>query len=382
MSGPPVVTARQLNRATLERQMLVQRRYREIPDAVRELAALQAQEPASPYLALWNRLSGFASADLDRAFGSGAVVKATLIRMTLHAVERHDHAAYYPAIRERIRAGRVGDPRFTVDGLTGEQADALIPALCAYTRRQARSEKEIRAHLADQLGRDDAAGVWWALRTYAPLRHAPAGAPWTFRTGVPASFRAAGPQWQQTTAHDGAVLLATRYLNAFGPATVADLAGFTGLTRTAARGAIEQAGPVRLTGPGEQQLYDVAGRGLPDPDLPGPARLLPMWDSTLLAYADRSRILPSAYRPEVIRRNGNVLPTVLVDGRVAGVWRVLGDQVEVSAFARLPRPVWAELTVEAAALLDLVRERDPALYGAYHHWWARGIPAEQVRSLP
>jgi len=381
MTGQPV-TAGQLNRATLERQMLVQRVYREIPDAVRELAALQAQEPASPYLALWNRLSGFDPQTLDRAFSTGTVVKATLMRMTLHAVERHDYASYYPAVRERIRAARLGDQRFTADGLSREQADALLPVLRAHARRRARTGKEIQAHLVDRPGHDDLPGTWWALRSYAPLLHAPTDAPWTFRTGVPASFTAADREWERTTAQQGARLLAARYLAAFGPATVADLATFTGMTRANARAAIEAAGPVRLTGPTGEHLFDLADHTVPDPDLPAPPRLLPMWDSTLLAYADRSRIIPAAYRSEVIRRNGNTLSTVLVDGRVAGVWRALDGRIEVSAFTPLNRAVRAELAVEAQSLLDLLADRDRRVYSAYHHWWAKGIPAQEVVSFP
>ncbi|MBT0770745.1 AlkZ family DNA glycosylase [Kineosporia sp. J2-2] len=377
--GAPELTARQLNRATLERQMLLRRVYREVPDAVRELAALQAQEAASPYLALWNRISGFDPAALDRAFADRAVVKATLMRMTLHAVHHQDYAAFYAAMRARLRSGRVGDDRFTVGGLTGDQADALIPALRSFAGKQQRTGVEIEAHVAQQLG-GPRQGVWWALKTYAPLHHAPTGGPWGFRGRL--AFRAADRAWERVTREQGAQLLAQRYLAAFGPAGVADFAQFTLLTQGVARAAMESVGTVRYRGPGGRELFDVPGKTVPPEDTPAPARLLPMWDSTLLAYRERDRIVPPQYRPVVIRRNGNVLPTILVDGQVAGVWRVLGDAVEVSAFHRLPASAWAELSTESAALLDFLGERDPRVYGAYHHWWVKGIDAAELRTLP
>ncbi len=372
------VTARQLNRATLERQMLLQRVYREVPDAIQQLVALQAQEPASPYLALWNRLSGFDPAQLDQAFADRSVVKATLMRMTLHAVHHQDYPPFYAAMQRRIRSGRVGDPRFTVGGLTGEEADELFPALRKYAGKQARTGVAMEAHVAEQLG-GTREGVWWALKTYAPLHYAPTGGPWSFKGR--SSFRAADRAWEKVTAEHGTKLLAQRYLAAFGPATVADFAQFTLLKQATARTAMEQAGPVRLEGPDGLKLYDVPHLGVPDGDLPAPTRLLPMWDSTLLAYRERDRIIPPEYRPIVIKRNGNVLPTILVDGHVAGVWRVVGETVEISAFQKLPRGAWSDLAVESAGLMRFLTDRDPKLYGIYHHWWAKGIEAAEVRSV-
>lgn len=373
------VTARQLNRATLERQMLLQRVYREVPDAIQQLVALQAQEPASPYFALWNRLSGFDPAKLDQAFADRSVVKATLMRMTLHAVHHQDYPPFYAAMQRRVRSGRVGDPRFTVGGLTGEEADALFPALRKYAGKQDRTGVAMEAHVTEQLGGEHQ-GVWWALKTYAPLHYAPTGGPWSFKGR--SSFRAADRAWEKITAEQGAKVLAERYLAAFGPATVADFAQFTLLKQATARTALEQAGPVRLEGPDGLKLYDVPHCEVPDGDLPAPARLLPMWDSVLLAYRERDRIIPPEYRPVVIRRNGNVLPTILVDGQVAGVWRLVGENVEISAFRKLPREAWKELAVESAGLISFLGERDPKLYSIYHHWWAKGIEAAEVRTLP
>lgn len=105
-----------------------------------------------------------------------------------------------------------------------------------------------------------------------------------------------------------------------------------------------------------------------------------MWDSVLLAHADRSRVIPPAYRRLVIRVNGDVLPTLLVDGRVAGVWRALDGGIEATAFHDLPTAVWGGLAEEAASLTALLAGRDTEVYRRYHHWWPK-LPGGQVRLL-
>lgn len=113
------VSTRQLNRATLDRQLLTGRVHLPVEDGVRRAVALQAQEPASPYLALWNRLAGFDPADLDAAFVAGRVVKASLMRITLQAVHRDDYPAFRHAMASSLRASRVHDRWFSGLGLTG-----------------------------------------------------------------------------------------------------------------------------------------------------------------------------------------------------------------------------------------------------------------------
>ena len=166
-------------------------------------------------------------------------------------------------------------------------------------------------------------------------------------------------------------------------ASAADLAQFTLLTRSAARDALDaMSGQLeRLEGPDGSVLFDVPGAPLPGEDTPCPPRLMAMWDSILLAYADRSRVIPPAYRPLVIRRNGDVLPTLLVDGHVAGVWRPAGGCIEATAFRELPERAWQELAEEARALVSFLAARDPAVYRRFAHWW-KELPAAEVRLLP
>jgi hypothetical protein len=134
-------------------------------------------------------------------------------------------------------------------------------------------------------------------------------------------------------------------------------------------------------GPDGTMLFDVPEGLLPAEDAPAPSRLLPMWDSILLAYADRSRVIPPDYRRLVIRQNGDVLPTLLVDGYVAGVWRPADGGIEATAFHKLSDEAWCGLAAEARALVAFLADREPAVYRRYAHWWTT-LPSAEVRFLP
>jgi hypothetical protein len=168
------VSAGELNRATLARQLLLGRERVGAAEAVRRVVALQAQEPASPYVALWNRLEGFDGTDLDRAFTEREVVKAGVVRITLHAVAADDYPNFYLAMLPYLRASRLNDRRFTSEGLTTEAADALLPALLDLLA-EPRTKAEVEALCGSPR-------MWWAMRTFAPLLHDPTGPPWSFGT--------------------------------------------------------------------------------------------------------------------------------------------------------------------------------------------------------
>jgi hypothetical protein len=127
-------------------------------------------------------------------------------------------------------------------------------------------------------------------------------------------------------------------------------------------------------------LYDVPGARRPAADIPAPPRLLPMWDNVLLAYADRSRVIPPEYRKLVIGNNGDVLPTLLVDGYVAGVWRPVDGGIEATAFHALDDRAWDGLAAEAKPLLSLLADRERTVYRRYDRWWA-DLPSAEVRVL-
>jgi hypothetical protein len=375
------LTTRELNRATLARQLLLERAPVSVGEAVHRVLALQAQAPASPSLALWNRVADLDLADVDAAFAGGTLVRATLLRITLHAVHADDHAVTHLAMQPTLRAARLGDPRFTGSGATAEQADALVPRVLDHLDRP-RTNADVEGWLEAQ----DLPGwaLWWAIRHYAPVRHAVTGGPWSFehRPRYVAAGSAPPPPGDRDAADEalGAVLL--RYLAAFGPATVADVAQFALVQRARVKAALARVDDVveRLQGPGGVELLDVPGSPRPSGEVPAPPRLLGMWDSVLLAHHDRSRVIPPAYRTLVTRRNGDVLPTLLVDGQVAGVWRPAEDAIEAAAFHPLPDDAWEALAEEARALLGVLAGRDPRPYARYDHWWAK-LPDLERRTL-
>jgi hypothetical protein len=376
------ITAQELNRATLARQLLLRRQELDVAEGTRRVVALQAQEPASPYIALWNRLAGFDPVDLDVAFTGRTLVKATLMRITLHVVHADDHPAIHAAMQPTLRAARLGNPRFTLSGLGAADADALLPDLLEFSVRP-RTAAEVQAWLAARLGVPPK-GVWWAVRSFAPLLHAPAGGPWAF--GPRPSYVAAGtpPPSGGTGASDEHLrTLVLRYLQGFGPASVADVAQFALVQRSRARNALSALSDVleRLEGPDGTELFDVPGGQRPAGDTPAPPRLMAMWDSVLLAYADRSRVIPPDYRKVLIRPNGDVLPALLVDGYVAGVWRQVDGGIEATAFHRLPAEAWEGLAAEARSLTTLLADRDPRAYRRYDRWWTT-LPGAEVQVFP
>jgi hypothetical protein len=372
-------TARQLNRASLARQLLLRRHPVDVAEGVRRVGALQAQEPASPYLALWNRLAGFDPADLDAALADRQVVKASLLRLTLHAVHADDYPAFHSAMLPSLRASRLHDGRFEESGLSIADVDALLPDLLAFLTRP-RTKVEIEALLEERLGGPNPR-AWWALRTFAPLHHAVTGAPWSF--GASAAFVAADGGQEPLPHAESVQHVVVRYLQGFGPASLKDVAQFTMLRQPVLREALEGLGDLveEVAGPDGSVLLDVPGATLPSEGAEAPPRLLPMWDNLLLAYADRSRVIPPEYRPIVIRRNGDVLPTLLVDGYVAGVWRAVEGGIEATAFQPLDDAAWRGVEAEAAALTTFLAGRDPSVYRRYARWWD-GLPGEEVHVFP
>ena len=382
-----MITERELNRATLARQLLLDRAPLSVTDAMRRVVALQAQQPASAYLALWNRLADFDPAELDEAFASHRVVRAQLMRVTMHAVHGQDHQVFREAMEPTLRASRLGDPRFRASGLTAEDADGLMSGLLDFAD-QPRTGPECEAWLASRLGAPMPPLAWRMLRQYAPLWHAPTDGPWLFGSRA---YVAARPRPVLADPDVSGLALQTlvrRYLEGFGPASIADMAQFAMVQRARVKAAVQALGGSlqQWEGPGGTVLYDVPGAPLPAGDTPAPPRLMAMWDSTLMAYTDRSRVTPPGYRKLVRRMNGDVLPTLLVDGYVAGVWRAVQDGIEATAFHPLDGFAWEGLAAEARALVPLLADREPGVYGRYHHWWAKlagaELPDAETRLLP
>lgn len=367
----------QLNRATLQRQMLLRREPASVSDVVRRIVALQAQSPSAPYIALWNRIAGLDLDTVDQAFVDHTLVKASLMRITLHAVDATDYPAFHAASTPLLRAARLNDRRYRRTGLTTEDADGALPRLLEFLETP-RSKAEILDHLAREVS--DEPRLWWALKTYAPLVHAPTGRPWSFDSNT---HYERAPTLDRPPTDDGIRSLVRRYLGGFGPATIADFAQFSLQPMSVARPTFDAMRDelVSHTTIDGNELFDLPDApDLPAPDAPAPPRLMTMWDSTLLAYRDRSRILPDDHRSNVIRRNGDVLPTVLVDGRVAGVWRSGPDCIEIGALEPIDPDSWEALDNEARLLLRTLADRDHNIVGRTGTWWPK-LPISSTHTV-
>jgi hypothetical protein len=378
------ISARALNRATLGRQLLLRREPLCVEDAVRLVVALQAQDPASPYIALWNRISDFNPGELDIAFAEYRVVRATMMRITMHAVHVADYREFREAMESTLRGSRLRDRRFIASGLTEADVDDLISPLFDFAA-QPRTASELQAWLDQRLGGEAHRSVWWALRQYAPLVHVPNGSPWSFVTDRSYVSAPARPVLADSDASHAALqTLIIRYLEGFGPASMPDISQFALIYRSLVKPALQAIADQleQLKAPDGKVLYDLPGAWRPDEETTVPPRLLGMWDNILLAYVDRSRVIPPQYRKHVTRINGDTLPTLLVDGYVAGVWRVVDRGIEASAFHPLSEAAWEGLAAEAESLLALLAARKADVYRRYDHWWQKDIPAAEVRILP
>lgn len=346
-----VLTTRELNRALLVRQLLLRRSRLGVSQAIERVGALQAQWPPSPYVALWSRIEDFKREKLVRAIERRQVVKATLMRTTLHHVTARDYLEYAGELfRRRIATVEQQLANYPDNA----DVDALVRDLVRHASERPRSRPELLELLGQpKLTVDERRPwlVWHLLSVKGGLVHAPESSAWRLNTAgvrfVPANV------WLGREAGDGEsalVHLVRRYLDAFGPASRADAAQWTGLPVGALEPAFARLALRRFRDEAGRELYDLPRAPLPRASTEAPPRFLPMWDSTLLAHSDRSRILPEIYRKVVIRRNGDVQRTFLVDGFVAGTWKVEHGRVELDPFDSLPAGIRQTLEAEGAAL--------------------------------
>ena len=331
-----VLTLRELNRAALARQLLLERKRLSPTAVIERLVGMQAQWPPAPYVGIWTRTTGFDRKTLERELVRGKVVKATAMRQTLHLVTKRDYAL--------IRAAQ-SETNYPWESTV---AKSLAPSVRALAADGPVTADEGIAHVE----RHDLAGVsarraWQAARIRAHLVHHPDTALFQARPG--GRFVALDePEPYDPTEARAEIL--RRYLLAFGPASRRDIVAWSMLHVPEIQRALDRLELRRYRDEQGRELLDVEGAPLPDERTPAPVRFLPKWDNVLLAWSDRTRVLPEAYRKTVIRMNGDVAQTLLVDGLVAGVWREEDGRVVAEPFAPLPRPMRREVEEEAARL--------------------------------
>jgi hypothetical protein len=336
------LTQRELNRALLHRQLLLERVRTPIPRTLERMGGLQAQYAPAMYIGLWSRMEGLERDQVTRALERRAVVQATLMRTTIHLVSRRD---YWP-LEIAVREGRKGWWARTHPAYDPEEWDAAARRL---RDRLGEVGSLRRSEVEDLLGKELARGI----HAFLPIARVPPSGTWDRRR---ADLYAAAEDWigpppSGLTREDGIELLVRRYLAAFGPSTRAEIAGFAGLQVGDVAAALGGMAVRRFRAEDGAGLLDLPRAPLPDPDTPAPARILPVWDATLLVHARRTQILREDDRPRIFSsKRPQSHNTFLVDGVVAGTWRHEGDRIELEPFRKLSPAVMQELRDEAERL--------------------------------
>jgi hypothetical protein len=332
------LTLRELNRATLVRQLLLQRKRLSPTAVIERLVGMQAQWPRAPYVGIWTRTTSFRREALERELVRGAVVKATVIRQTLHLLTRRDYAL--------LQAAR-SETNFPEQSALARR---LAPEVRALAEKDPVTLADAMAYLEREHGLRgvNARRAWRGARARANVLHHHESALWHARPER--RFVAI----EEPEAHDPTEARAEilrRYLAAFGPASRRDIVAWSMMHMPEIGRALDRLEPlVRFRDKHGRELLDVPRAPLPDPTTPAPVRLLPKWDNVLLAWADRTRVLPEQYRKAVISMSGDVAQTFLVDGFVAGMWRAENGRVVLEPFCPLPRSIRRELEDEAGRL--------------------------------
>ncbi|MEU3510155.1 winged helix DNA-binding domain-containing protein [Streptomyces longwoodensis] len=341
----PVLGTRALNRATLERQLLLRRSPSTAAAAVRHLVGLQAQNVKPPYYALAARLDGFAPEALSELMADREVVRIVTLRSTIHTHTADDCLT----LRPLVQPARDRELAHFRTGLAGVGLDRLAALARELVEDEPRTMAQLRAALGAEWPDADPQSLAVAARCRLPLVQVTPRGLWG-RSGQVALTtaehwlgRPAGPAPEPET-------VVLRYLAAFGPASVKDMQTWAGLTRL--REAFERLRSRLVTFRAEDgtELFDLPDAPRPDPDTPAPPRFLPEFDNLLLSHADRSRVVPPAHRGRHWQGN-QAYRTLLVDGFLAGVWKLDGQALVVEPFAPLPRRARGEVVEEAGRML-------------------------------
>jgi hypothetical protein len=340
-----VLSGRARNRALLARQLLLSRADLTVPRALERVGGLQAQYAPSAYVGLWSRLDRFRRSDLTRALERRRAVQATLMRTTIHVVSVADVWGMAAGLRAARRAWWIRIHRSELEGVDMARAAAVLRAGLRGGPRRAAELKELLASSGCPPVAWSGVGFWVDL-----VRVPPSGT-WEQRR---ADLYGLAERWldgHRATRTEGLAHLLRRYLGAFGPARLEDAAGWAGIPPTELAPAARRLPLRRFRGEQGEELLDLRGRPLPDPDTPAPVRFLATWEAALLVHARRTEILPEPYRPMIFRTTApQSFNTFLVDGGVAGTWRYDSGRIRLEPFEPLPRQVRRDLDDEARAL--------------------------------
>lgn len=333
-----LLSQRALNRATLARQMLLQRQEMPVLEALEHLVGMQAQVPKTPYTGLWSRLEEFQASDLSTLMAERQAVRAPLMRATIHMTSARDCLILWPLMQPVLERNLMTGSPFGRN-LNGTDIAQLLDAGRVLIEERPRTTAELKQELGARWPDRDGASLAYAINRLLPVVQVTPRGLW----------KASGQtKWTTTDAWLGRPLdpepslatLVLRYLAAFGPASVADFQNWSGLTRL--RDTFEALRPNLLTFHDEQgkELFDLPDAPRPDPATPAPVRFLPVYDNLLLGHADRSRFFAQDTVIPPMPGNGRDVGSILVDGVFRGIWQIKqgkhGAILRIETFPGLP----------------------------------------------
>ncbi|HCT77363.1 MAG TPA: hypothetical protein DGG94_20575 [Micromonosporaceae bacterium] len=343
-----LLSRRAINRATLDRQLLLRRSQLSISEVLERVVGMQAQAPNPPYYGLWTRLEDFTTDQLAALVNSREVVRIALMRSTIHLVTAGDCLMLRPLmqpVHERGLQTGYGKAIADIDPAS------LVVAGRELVEKQPMTFATLGAELAARWPGRDRHALAMAVRTWAPLVGVPPRGLWG-SSGQAAHTTA--ESWLGRPLRTDATLdeMFIRYLAGFGPASVKDVQVWSGLTRL--KEIADRLRPSLKVFSDENgvELFDLPTSPRPAPEVVAPVRFMAEFENMLLSYADRGRIISEEHRKRIFTPNGLIPGTFLVDGFVAGTWKRAAATLTIAPFAKLSKKDTAALQAEGGRLLD------------------------------
>jgi hypothetical protein len=358
-----VLSLRALNRATLARQMLLERAEATPEQAISRLAGMQAQSAPAPFVGLWTRQREFAAGDLTAAIDKRRIVKATSLRGTLHLLTAEDYRRFRTTLQPALTAGWAA--------ITKGRRDAdfdlkpVLEAARAYISESPRTFAEISDMLSAYLSGTDVGAMRYGVRTHLPLVQVPTETRWSY-PGNPRFALAKDWLGGQLSQAEEARELVMRYLAAFGPGSAVDMQTWSGLPGLKEVFEAMRDELVVRRDYKKRELFDLPDAPNPNESTPAPPRFLPEYDNLLLSHRDRTRVLAEEYRSRVYLPGLRVRATILVDGFVQGAWSVEKKGREATLTIEPFAPISGEdrgLLVEEGERLARFLEPDASSHG-------------------
>ena len=360
------LSRRQLGRTTLDRQLLLERRPVGVAETVEHLVGLQGQVPKVPHVALWDRLAGYDPAELDRLMTAREIVRTPLMRTTIHTVTTRDAFALRPVLQPVL--DRVFSATAWGQRLRGHDVSDAVATARTLLAERPMTRATLTRELVARHPEVDAEAVAFGVGYWMPWVQPPPRGLWTGSSAPVLTPLDAWVGWDGSPEPMPLDVLVTRYVTAFGPASVRDVQAWCGLTRL--REVTESMELRRYRSDDGIELLDVPDGSLTDPDTPAPARFLPEYDNVTLSHADRSRVIGDDSVQPLQAGPGGWVGTVLIDGLVSATWaaRRVAEvmALEIRTARRLAPPEQEDVEREGRSLLSFLapdRDHDVRLTG-------------------